>query len=90
MAKDKTKCYRISIDKAVLMVNLKKISQHVLLAQETRLATSHAKYPLRRVEMKYFTRGANRSDLSEPNLINGILPRKIVIGLVETDAFFCF
>ena len=37
--------------------------------------------------MKFFTRGANRADLSEPNLVNGELPNKVVIGLVKTDAF---
>ena len=37
--------------------------------------------------MKFFTRGANRGDLSEPNLVNGVLPKKVVIGLVDTDAF---
>ena len=37
--------------------------------------------------MKNFTRSANRSDLSEPNLVNGILPRKIAFSLVDSEAF---
>ena len=47
-----------------------------------------AKYPLRRTKCIFFTKSGGQGDLSEPNLItSGILPRKIIIGLVETDHF---
>ena len=42
---------------------------------------------MRKVQMKFFTRGPDRSDLTETNFVNGILPRRIVIGLVTADAF---
>lgn len=79
--------YRISIDSACLYVTVKKIAPHIREAHESRLLTGNAKYPLKRVELKFFSRAANISDLSEPNLVNGVLPSRIVFGLVETEAF---
>ncbi len=79
--------YQVIIEEAVLWANYKKIAPHVRIAQEERLLSSNAKYPLRRVSMKFFTKGANRSDISEPNLVSGILPRRVIFGLVSTEAF---
>jgi hypothetical protein len=87
MAKNENANYKVLIEKAILYVNVKRISSHVRVSHEERLLKSNAKYPMRRVEMKLFTRGANRADLSEPNLVNGELPNKVVIGLVKTDGF---
>ncbi|XP_064625917.1 uncharacterized protein F54H12.2-like [Lineus longissimus] len=87
MAKGVTNQYKLLIEKAVLYVNVKKVSSNVRLSHEERLLKSNAKYPMRKVNMRFFSRGANRADLSEPNLVNGELPSKIVIGLVRTDAF---
>ena len=45
------------------------------------------KYPIKRVEMEYFTKRANRDDLSERNLCDGQLPTRIVLGMVNSSAF---
>ena len=45
------------------------------------------KFPVKHIEMKYFTKGSNRVDLSEHNLVSGTLPRKCYICLVESEAF---
>ena len=37
--------------------------------------------------MKFFTCGSGRNDLSEPNLVSGVLPKRVVLGLVRSDAF---
>ena len=87
MAKDDNQSYKIEVDRAVMMVNIKKIAPHVRIAHEEKLLTTNAKYPLRKVEIKFFTRGANRSDLSEPNLVTGVLPKRVIMGMVTTDAF---
>ena len=87
MARDADAQYSIVFEKAILYVNMKKIASHVRLAHEERLLNTNAKYPVRRVEMKFFTRAANRADLSEPNLVNGILPKRVIIGMVNTVAF---
>ena len=56
MSKLKDQGYKIVIDTAMLIVNVKRIAAHVRAAHEERLLTSNAKYPLRKVEMKFFTR----------------------------------
>lgn len=79
--------YAISIDTAVLMIRHCTIAPHIALAHTTALSTKNIKYPVRRVEMKFFTKGSGRGDLTETNLVNGQIPRRIVIGFVETEAF---
>ena len=79
--------YKVIIDTAILYVCVKKIAPHVRVAHEERLLNSNAKYPLRKVEMKFFTRAAGRADLSEQNLVNGILPQRVIMGMVLTEAF---
>ena len=63
------------------------IAPHVTLAHTTALHAKNIKYPVRHVEMKFFTKGAGYGDITESNLVNGQIPRRIVIGLVETEAF---
>jgi len=87
MAKSLAQPYKIEIDKAALIVNIKRIASHVRIAHEERLLNTNAKYPLRKVDIKFFTRGANRADLSEPNLVTGVLPNRVIMGMVTTDAF---
>ena len=87
MALNPNKRYTISIDTAILFVNHVKISPSVREAHELALLKTNAKYPIREIKMKYFTKSAGCTDLSELNLINGVIPRKIVLGLVSSRAF---
>lgn len=87
MAKSNSDLFTVSIDTAILMVRHCIISPHVREAQTKAALTRPLKYPVRRVETKFFTRGSGRSDLSEPNLISGILPRRIIFGLVDSASF---
>ena len=79
--------YRVSIESAVLMIRHCTIAPHVVLAHTEALCTKNIKYPVRRVEMKFFTKGTGRGDITESNLVNGQIPRRIVIGLVKSEAF---
>ena len=63
------------------------IAPPIALAHTAALRSKNIKYHVRCVEMKFFTKGAGRGDITESNLVNGQIPRHIVIGLVETDAF---
>lgn len=87
MAKEANENYRISIDRAILLVTVKRVAAHVREALEMRLLNTKAKYPIRRTEIRFFSKGAGNSDLSEANVISGVLPSRIIFGLVETDAF---
>ena len=79
--------YQIRIDKAVLMICHKRISASVRESHELALLKSPAKYPIRTSKVKFFTKAQGSADLSEPNLHTGILPRRVVLGLVSSAAF---
>ena len=87
MAKDHDENYVVQIDKAILMVRQCRISSAIRESHARMRLEKPIKYPTRKVQMKFFTKGTGISDLSEPNLVNGILPRRIVIGFVDSSAF---
>ena len=63
------------------------IAPHILEAHAKTIQNYTIKFPVKHVEMKYFPKGASRSDLSEQNIVSGPLPTKIIIGLVNSEAF---
>ena len=79
--------YEINIDKAILYVKQFEIPAHIREAHAKVHKQINMKFPVKHVEMKFFTKGANRVDLSEQNLVTGTLPRKCYICLVESDSF---
>lgn len=87
MAKKADCNYRIIIEKALLLVTVKRVASHVREAIETRLLETNAKYNLRRVELRFFTKGSDRSDISVNNLCTGTIPSHVILGLVKTSAF---
>ena len=87
MAKNHDENYVVQIEKAILMVRQCRISSAIRESHARMRLEKPIKYPTRKVQMKFFTKGTGISDLSEPNLVNGILPRRIVIGFVDSSAF---
>jgi hypothetical protein len=86
MALDNTKRYSIAIDDAAVYFCVKKIAPEVREAHELTLNTKNFKYPVRKILMKFLTRSLGQMDINEPNLYKGTLPRRIVIGLVDSEA----
>jgi hypothetical protein len=87
LSKSASQSCLISTDTAILMVRHCKIAPHILESHTKALQTKNIKYPIRKIAMQFFTRGSGRNDLSEPNLVSGLLPTRVVIGLVRSDAF---
>ena len=87
MAVDANENYQITTDEMVLKMKHCEIAPHIRESHAKALISRRIKYPMTKVEMKFFTRGSGRNDLSEPNLVNGTLPKRIIIGLVRSDAF---
>ena len=81
------KNYALHTDEAFLLVKRHKIAPSFKIATETKLQTSNILYNVRRVEMKYFSRGAGLSDFAVQNLSAGRLPRRIILGMVTSEAF---
>lgn len=80
--------YTIVIEKARLQVKHFEVLPHIREAHALALEDNNTfKYPLKHVQMKYFTKGSNRNDLSEQNIVNGVLPKKVIFGIVRSENF---
>ena len=79
--------YNIEIESAFLWCEHKVISDNVLVAHEMALEHGPAVFPVTRTDLKFFTFGAQRSDLSLQNLHTGQLPKRVIFGLVRNSAF---
>ena len=79
--------YGIKLNKAVMYVKQYEIPPHIREAQAKVLQKQNMKFPVKHIEMKFFTKGSGRQDLSEQNLVSGVLPRRCYITLVSSEAF---
>lgn len=57
------------------------------LGLETHLTKEPAKYPVRRVLMRVIQIEAGRKDLQPTQISSGQLPRRVIFGLVDQDAY---
>jgi len=71
----------------VLYVRKVKLSPSVFLGHAKALQSGTAKYPVRRVTCKSVTIPAGYYDVSHEKLFSGLLPTRIIVGLVRNDAF---
>ena len=79
--------FKVKIMAASLFIRKVKVSPSVFLAHAKTLEKSLAKYPIRRVVCKTFTIPTGHLDASNEKLFTGQLPRRVVIGLVDNEAF---
>lgn len=86
MAKDNDEKYKIVFEEAFLYLRIVRLRESLRLGIEANLLKMPAKYPMKKVEARFFTHSANTSNLSEQNLFSGNLPTRVVIGLVSTLA----
>lgn len=80
--------YRHKILDCKLFVNHVKINPTI--ARELEEITSRGermKYPVRRVEVTYYTKSVGMSDLSQPGAIQGKKPRRLFFGVLDLEAF---
>ena len=79
--------YQIAIDEACLLVRRHRVSSSLRVAHELELQKRNYIFNVRRIPMKYYTKGAGCSDLSVQNICSGRLPRRLVQMVVDADAF---
>ena len=77
----------VEIKEATLRVHRCRISSEVKLAHAHALSRGTAKYPLTRVEIKSFTLHTGVTGESLDNVILGQLPKRMILGLVENQAY---
>jgi hypothetical protein len=79
--------FAVRIVAAELIVRKVKLSPSVFLAHAKALEHGTAKYPIKRVVCKTFTIPAGFLDVSHEKLFSGQLPSRLVIGIVDNEAF---
>ena len=72
---------------AYLYVRKVKLAPQRHLDIEKSLLETTAKYPIRRIETKIFNFTQGLSNINISNIVNGSLPQKVIIGIVEHDAY---
>ncbi|KAJ6642662.1 hypothetical protein Bhyg_07615 [Pseudolycoriella hygida] len=72
---------------AELHVRKVKISPSVILAHNQALAVTTAKYPINKVDVKAITIPAGSQTKTMDNVYLGMLPKRCIIGFVNTTAF---
>ena len=79
--------YHVRIEKAVLEVCNVKVAVSEQLRLEKVLTMSGARYPLAHVVTRHFTLAAGASTADIDALFTGQIPTKVIIGLVNNEAF---
>lgn len=78
---------KVAITDATLMIRKCRINPSVLLAHEKVLATTTAKYPITRGEVKVLTIPSGIQGKTLDNVFLGQIPKRCVIGFVNNSAF---
>lgn len=87
MTDDADSNYKLQILSASLFVKKVRVSPGVRLGHAEALLTCNAKYPVDRVSMKVFSIPRGSRVTNQENLFLGQLPKQVIIGLVDNDAF---
>ena len=78
---------KVSIVQAALFVRKTKLNPAIQIAHVKALDKGTAKYPIRRVDCKVFTVSQGSRSVNQENVFLGQLPKRLVIGMVDNDAF---
>ena len=79
--------YKVKITSARLELMKVKMSPTTLLSHNKELEKRNAIYPLRRGEIKTFSIATGSIQVTKESLFTGKLPRRLVIGLLDSGAF---
>ena len=79
--------YKVVIEDCVFRVRRVNVSSTVMIGHTEALNHTTAKYPINRVECKVFSAPRGNYSGNQPNIFQGQLPDRIVIGMVDSTAF---
>jgi hypothetical protein len=85
---DNDQTYKVSILKAMFIVRTVKLNTPVVIGHKQKLEhNGRALYPHRRVDMQSFTIPTGVLSHTRPNVVTGVLPRRIIVALTTNKAF---
>ena len=79
--------FKVIITEAILYVRKVKVASSIALGHAVALKQGTAKYPIRRVDCKVLTIPGGFGAFNPDNIFLGRIPKRIVLGLVDTEAF---
>ncbi|GFX69192.1 uncharacterized protein TNCV_3563681 [Trichonephila clavipes] len=79
--------YHLQIENISIYVTKCEISSSILVAHEKALEQSLKQIPFTRIEVKTFTVSSGLKSVIIPNGVNGVLPSRIILGLISNSAF---
>ena len=78
--------YKVKVESARFELTKIKMNPAVLNDHSMALLKSNARYPIRRSEIKTFSIPKSNMQTVKENLFSGKLPRRLVIGLLDSQA----
>ncbi len=79
--------FKIKLHDVKLLIRKIKLSPSVFVAHAKALEVGNFRYPIKRVVCKTFTVSRGNLDFTQENLFTGQLPSRLVIGIVDNDAY---
>ncbi|GFY55655.1 uncharacterized protein TNIN_424381 [Trichonephila inaurata madagascariensis] len=79
--------YRLQIKNISLFIRKCDVSSSILVGHEKALEQSLVQMPFTRIKTKTFTLSSGLKSVIIPNAVNGILPSRMILGLVSNSTF---
>ena len=79
--------FKVVIEDVILFIRKEKVSPSVMLGHAEALRKTTAKYPIKRIDFKVFSVPRGALNISQDNLFNGQIPKRLAIAMVDNDAY---
>ena len=79
--------FKIVIEECLFRVRRVNVAPSIILAHSQSLKQTTAKYPINRIDCKVVSVHRGNMSGNQPNIFQGGLPNRILIGMVVADAF---
>ena len=79
--------FKVIIEECMLRVRRVNVSPSIVMTHSQSLQKTTAKYPINRIDCKVVSVPRGNMSGNQPNIFQGALPNRIVIGMVDADAF---
>ena len=79
--------FKVVIEECLFRVRRVNVAPSVIMTHSLSLQKITAKYPINRIDCKVVSVPRGNMSGNQPNIFQGALPNRIVIGMVDADAF---
>ena len=87
LAKNEARRCIVKIEDCIVFANFKDVLTDIVQDISNTTQTLKQKFPITRIEMKYYTKPPNITNLDITNIFTGVLPRRFFFGMVHGNAF---